>query len=102
MEAETYLRFVLALVFVVGLIGGLAWVARRFGLGGQLAANTGRPRRLSIVEVAPLDGRRKLVLLRRDGVEHLVVLGQNREVVVETGIPAPAGRAPAPRGEEPA
>ena len=45
---------------------------------------------LRIVEVLPLDTRRKAVLLARDNVQHLVILGANGEIVVETGIPFPA------------
>ena len=38
--------------------------------------------------VQPLDGRRKLVLIKRDDREHLIILGQNTETVVETRIGA--------------
>jgi len=85
MEAATYLRFVLALVFVLGLIGGLTWLVRRYGVGGRVA--TGRGGRLSVVEVAPVDGKRRLVLLRRDDVEHLVMLSPTHETLIESGIP---------------
>ena len=88
MDLETYLKFVLALVFVLGLIAALAWTARRFGLGGKLVPNTGR-RRLSVSEVMPLDARRKLVLLRRDGTEHLVLLGPGPDLLLESGIEPP-------------
>lgn len=88
MDLDTYFRFLLALIFVLGLIGGLTWAARRFGFGGQLTPNAGKNARLSVVEVKVLDSRRKLVLLRRDGCEHLVLLGPNQDVVVEAGIPA--------------
>ena len=74
MSFDTYWRFLLALLFVVALIAGCAWVARRFGFAGRFGAPGGK-RRLAIVEVLPLDGRRRLVLLRRDDVEHLVLLG---------------------------
>ena len=88
MDLDTYFKFVLALVFVLGLIAALAWTARRFGLGGKLAPNTGR-RRLSVSEVMPLDARRKLVLLRRDGTEHLVLLGAGPDLLLESGIAPP-------------
>lgn len=89
MGADSYLRFILALIFVLALIGVFAMLARRFGLGYPAAAMKGRAdRRLSVVEVAPLDGRRRLVLVRRDDVEHLLVVGPTSEVVIETGIPA--------------
>ncbi len=88
MDLETYFKFVLALIFVLGLIAALAWTARRFGLGGKLVPNAGR-RRLSVSEVMPLDALRKLVLLRRDGTEHLVLLGPGPDLLLESGIAPP-------------
>ena len=93
MEFDVYFRFLLALVLVLALIGGLAWAARRFGFGGQLTPNTGKSSRLSVVEVKVLDSRRKLVLLRRDGCEHLVLLGPNQDLLLESAIQAPRDAA---------
>lgn len=90
MEYETYFRFLLALLLVLALIGALAWLARRFGFGGQLAGSGGKSARLSVVEVKILDSRRKLVLLRCDAREHLVLLGPNQDLLVERGIEADA------------
>jgi len=96
MELDGYFRFVLALVFVIGLIGVMALVARRAGLGfPSRATRPGGERRLEVVEVAPIDGRRRLVLVRRDGVEHLLLLSPTTELVVETGITAAPGVLPA-------
>ncbi len=93
MEFDVYFRFLLALVLVLALIGGLAWAARRFGFGGQLTPNTGKSSRLSVVEVKVLDPRRKLVLLRRDGCEHLVLLGPNQDLLLESAIQVPRDAA---------
>lgn len=90
MELGTYMRFALALLFVLALIGIVAWLARKAGLGTRTARSKGTRRRLSIVEVSPVDGKRRLVLVRRDGVEHLVLLGATTDTVIETGIAAPA------------
>ena len=60
-ELPLYLNFVMALAFVLGLIGVAAWLARRFGLAGRLAHRAGPSHRLAVVEVMPLDTRRKLV-----------------------------------------
>ncbi len=89
MEFSGYLKFMLALVFVLGLIGLATAVMRRMGLGFP-AGSLKRPgnRRLSVVETAPLDGRRRLVLIRRDDTEHLIVLGPSSELVIESGIKA--------------
>ena len=91
MTADTYWRFALALLLVVALIFAAAWVARRLGLGGRLVAVGGKKRRLAIVEVLPLDGKRRLVLLRRDGAEHLVLLGLTNDLLMESRITEPGG-----------
>ena len=79
MDLDTYFRFLIALVFVLALIGLLAWLARRYGVGGgSVARGAGKSRRLGIVEIAALDAKRRLVLVRRDDVEHLVVLGAGK------------------------
>ena len=66
----------------------LAWLARRSGLAGRIgAAKSGR--RLAVVESAPLDGKRRLVLIRRDDTEHLVLIGAETALVIESGIAAP-------------
>ncbi len=91
MEYSDYFRFVAALILVLGLIGGLGVILRRYGGvigGGALAsrhANRSR-RRLSVEEVLPLDGRRRLILVRRDDREHLLLLGPDGDRVVEDGI----------------
>lgn len=90
MGLEGYARFALALVFVLALIGLAAGVARRFGFGTPMVKGRRDGRRLALVEVMAIDARRRLVLLRRDGTEHLVLLGAGSEVVVETGIVPPA------------
>lgn len=100
MEFWGYLKFLLALVFVLGLIGLATTAARRMGLGFPVGALK-KPgnRRLSVVEAAPLDGRRRLVLIRRDDTEHLIVLGPNSELVIETGIKAGGPKSPADETE---
>jgi flagellar protein FliO/FliZ len=99
MEFAGYLKFLTALLFVLGLIWFLAALARRMGFGFPVTAMKSRGnRRLSVVEVTPVDARRRLVLVRRDDTEHLILLGQTTELVIETGIPAKGGlSAPAPR-----
>lgn len=86
MEFVSVLRFIMALVVVIGLIAGLAWMLRRYG-NGRVSLG-GAKGRLSVVEATAVDTRRRLVLVRRDGVEHLLLLSPNSETVVETGIPA--------------
>ncbi|PCI42485.1 MAG: flagellar assembly protein FliO [Rhodospirillaceae bacterium] len=87
MDAVNYVKFILALVFVLGLIGLLTLVVRRFGLGvGQTPYKRAHEKRLKLVEVMPIDGKRRLLLFKRDNVEHLVILGATGETVIETNI----------------
>ena len=90
MEFESYFRFFLALVFVLALIGALTALARRYGLGYRTATRRGKGRRLSIVEAIPIDSKRRLVLLRRDATEHLVLLGGGSDLLIESGTTPPS------------
>lgn len=88
------------IVIALLALGAVAimWVAKGY-LNGQspTAAIFGaRPeRRLGIIEQANVDGRRRLLLIRRDNVEHLIMTGGPVDVVVETGIGDQ--RRPSPR-----
>ena len=91
MEASTYFRFILALVFVLALIALIGWGARRFGLARGTVRPLNGDRRLDIVEVTPIDSKRRLILVKRDGTEHLLMLGTTQDLVIETGIVPPVG-----------
>ncbi|MDD9899568.1 MAG: flagellar biosynthetic protein FliO [Alphaproteobacteria bacterium] len=84
-DAYMLLKFAVAFALVMSLMFLLSWFVKRLGLGSSVVA-PGAKRRLKIVEFLPVDHRRKLVLLRRDDKEHLVLLGPSGETVVETGI----------------
>ena len=88
MDFDAYLRFLFALVFVLALIALLAWLAKRFGVAGAFARQRA-DRRLSVVESLPVDARHRLVLVRRDDREHLVLLGAGGACPIETGIEPP-------------
>jgi flagellar protein FliO/FliZ len=86
MEFDTYLRFILVLIFVLGLVLALGWVLKRSGISGSAVA--GRGKRLGIVETAFLGPKHRLILVRRDDVEHLVLIGPTTNTLVESGIAA--------------
>jgi len=85
-----YVRFMLALAFVLGLILGAALLAKRFGIGNQAPMRLRGTKRLAIVESMALDTKHRLLLVRRDQTEHLIVIGATSDLVIETGIAAPA------------
>lgn len=81
-----------------------AYMAYRTYIVGDASPNLSgwlfKPRpepRLGVIEQASVDSRRRLLLVRRDNVEHLIMTGGPVDVVIETGINAPkaepAGRA---------
>jgi flagellar protein FliO/FliZ len=91
-------RFFIAFLVVLALIGVTAWLVRRFGANRLGNATRGRQPRLAVIDAASVDGRRRLVLIRRDNIEHLLMIGGPTDVVVETNIvravPATTGREP--------
>jgi len=86
-ETPLAVRFFIAFIVVFALIGAAAWLVRRFGasrLGG--AAARGRQPRLAVIEAGTVDGRRKLVIVRRDNVEHLIMIGGPTDILIEANI----------------
>ena len=79
-------KFFIAFVVVLALIGLTAWLVRRFGANRLGGGARGRQPRLAVIDAATVDGRRRLVLIRRDNVEHLLMIGGPTDVVVEPNI----------------
>ena len=86
-SAANIVGFILIFAIILGGIFVVLSIIRRFG-GGTFATNgrTGRQPRLSVMDAAAVDSRRKLVLIRRDDVEHLLLIGGPTDVVVEQNI----------------
>lgn len=80
--------YVAALLFIVALIAIGAWALKWFsgGRSGGVSFLRGRERRLGVIEAVSMDARRKLVLIKRDDVEHLIMIGGPIDLVIETGI----------------
>lgn len=84
---------ILLVVAALGVAGPV--LLRALQSGESPAATFFKPRpdpRLEVIETARLDGKRSLVLIRRDDVEHLVMTGGPVDVVIETGIGEKRGR----------
>lgn len=81
---------ILAIILVVWLIK-IAFRASRDGVRSKL-------RRLGVLQSAPVDNKRQLVIVRRDDVEHLILIGGPNDVLIESGFQNPnesEQRAPA-------
>lgn len=96
MDFGSYFQFLLALVFVLALIGLLTFLGKRYGLiPSPGRVKTGGGRRLGVVEVASVDAKRRLVLVRRDNIEHLILLGADSDTVIEQRISPATATSPA-------
>ena len=87
MESYDYLKFFIALIFVISLMGGLSLILKRF-VPGNTPFKPSDKRRLKIIEALTLDQKRRAMIIRRDDKEHLIILGHNSETIVETNIDA--------------
>ena len=86
MEIDTasIVQAIAALVFVMALIG-LASLGLRKHSGKIKDKDEAR---LAVLEVLPLDPRTRLMLVRRDKLQHLIAVGQDRVTVIENGFDA--------------
>jgi hypothetical protein len=99
MDLGAGLRAIVALAFTLALLGGLAYMAMRFDFASLFNKDPHRPqdgqppktlpekvagffksvplaqRRLHIVEQRPIDARSRLMIVRWDDMEHLILVG---------------------------
>jgi hypothetical protein len=102
---------VLALGIVLILIVLGLWALKLVFRASSTVGRSGK-RRLAVIDTLPVDGKRQLVIIRRDNVEHLILTGGPQDVVVETGFiaeiqpaaprPVPTVRRPTPAAAPPA
>lgn len=76
---------------IVGLIALLVLlilirIVRGFGVGTFISGGRNRKARLAVMDATAVDSHRRLVLVRRDDVEHLILIGGPTDVVVEQNI----------------
>lgn len=93
---NSYFTMIVALAIVVALIVLAVWLIKVLGQATRTVGR-GRQKRLSIVDSVPIDQKRQAVIVRRDDVEHLIVIGGANDLVVETGFEAPPLPTPAAR-----
>lgn len=96
MDFGPYLDYAIAAAIVLALLVIAMLVLR--AVGGRVRARQGS--RLGISEYHEIDKQRRLVLVRRDGVEHLLMIGGEQDLVVETGIGRVSEPQAAPRRPE--
>jgi hypothetical protein len=83
------------------LVAAVYWLVRRYSSGGLGRIGRGRVPRLAVIDAMAVDGRRRLVLVRRDNIEHLLLIGGPTDVVVEQAIQRPRRPAAKPQAAAP-
>jgi hypothetical protein len=104
----TAIRYIIAFVVVAGLLLLLRWVMQTYVGRGGFGVARGRQNRIAVVDAVAVDPRRRLLLVRRDNVEHLILVGGGNDLVVEPtiirGVPVGSlgrvGRGPAAAASE--
>ncbi|MER8864504.1 flagellar biosynthetic protein FliO [Mesorhizobium sp. M0751] len=87
---------VLVLLLIILLIIRLV---RSLTFGTFVAGGRNRKTRLAVMDATAVDSHRRLVLVRRDDIEHLLLIGGPTDVVVERDIRLSALRRPALTGD---
>ena len=100
MDIINYSQFILAVLILVSLLGAFAIGMRKLSnsrVWEQLAAQ--RNKRLKVIETLAIDPKRRLVLIRADHREHLLLVGGTTDVVIQADILALRGSVPPSRLE---
>jgi flagellar protein FliO/FliZ len=85
MDGPDYLRFVLALAFVLALMGILAHLIKRMGWG-KIGMPGKKEKRLAVLELRALDSRHRLALVKCDAREYLLLLSPESQCVVDSNF----------------
>lgn len=83
MDVLTVLKFVAALALVLSLIGGCAFIASRLNLVSNLT-RAGNKRRMEVVESLVLDAKHRMMIVKSDDREHVLLFGPSGDLVVES------------------
>lgn len=94
----TAILWTLAALVLLVVVLVLVRVLRQATSGTFVAGGRNRKTRLAVMDAAAVDSHRRLVLVRRDDVEHLLLIGGSNDLVVEQNIRLlqPARRPQAP------
>ena len=87
-SAGTLLNAAFALGIVLVLIVLGLWLLKQLSRATE-GMGRANQKRLQVIDTATVDGKRKVMIIRRDNVEHLVMTGGPADLVIETGIAVP-------------
>lgn len=91
--AANVISALVVLIVVIAAIYVIVKVLKRMQRSSFIVGKKARTPRLSVCDAAAIDRTRRLVLIRRDNVEHLILIGGPSDIVVETNITAETTKA---------
>jgi hypothetical protein len=99
-EISAAVQYLIAFIIIFVLLALFAVILRRVtaprGSTANQAGSRSRQPRLGVIDSFDIDSRRQLVLVRRDNVEHLIMIGGPNDVVIESSIVRNAQRSASP------
>ncbi len=84
-DGAMFIKFIFAFIFVISLMFFISWVAKKMGLSNNINMNNAK-KRLAISSYMAIDHKHRLYIVKRDDVEHLILIGPNKQTVVEKNI----------------
>ncbi|MEG6509259.1 flagellar biosynthetic protein FliO [Methyloligella sp. 2.7D] len=90
MDTSNLILAIALFLFIIALIALLAWGFKAFFSSSNAGPSflRSREKRLGVSETYNIDGKRRLMLVRRDDKEHLLMIGGPVDVIIETEIEA--------------
>ncbi|UXM94081.1 flagellar biosynthetic protein FliO [Bartonella sp. HY329] len=82
-QIVSYAAYFVAAIIVLWVI---ILIIKRITRGTYVVGGKDREARLSVRDAAPIDSKRRLVLIKRDNIEHLILIGGPTDIVIETNI----------------
>lgn len=92
------IMWTLVALIALGVVMLIVRIVRKVSSGSYQSSGNYRAR-LAVMDAAEVDAQRRLVLVRRDEVEHLIMIGGPSDIVIEQNIVGP-GRSTPPRTAE--
>lgn len=83
MDEISILKYVFAFGFVIGLLYLMAYIARYFGMGNLPTRKLGDKKRLAISEIMTVDAKRRLLIIRADEKEYLLLTGGTNDLIID-------------------
>jgi flagellar biogenesis protein FliO len=84
MDLLSLVRMLGTLALLLGALWAALWAVRRYDVRLPGRMGGGAARRLQLVDRLVVDARRSILLVRRDDAEHLLLIGPDHALLVES------------------